>query len=79
MKLYFHQRSLYPICFFIVFLIISSCHKRFTQIDPVAVKQNKNAKIDQRKILATLPELRVSTYKLFCLCNFVIIIMLLFI
>ncbi|XP_031549820.1 calcium and integrin-binding family member 2-like [Actinia tenebrosa] len=42
---------------------ILHCHRRFTQVDPVAVKQNKNAKIDQRKILATLPELRVNPFK----------------
>ena len=35
-----------------------SCHKRFAQLDPDAVRANKNAKLPSRKIM-TLPELRV--------------------
>ena len=42
------------------YFLFFSCHKRFAQLDPNAVKLNKNAKISQRKILTTLPELRVS-------------------
>lgn len=41
-----------------------SCHKRFAQLDPDAVKINANAKLPSRKIM-TLPELRV--------CNFVLL------
>ncbi|KXJ29077.1 calcium and integrin-binding family member 2 [Exaiptasia diaphana] len=42
---------------------ILHCHKRFSQIDPDAVRLNKNAKINQRKILTTLPELRVNPFR----------------
>ena len=46
------------------FLFFCSCHKRFSQLDPEAVRANKNAKLPSRKIM-TLPELRVWT--LICL------------
>ena len=48
----------------IIFLFFCSCHKRFSQLDPEAVRANKNAKLPSRKIM-TLPELRVCT--LICL------------
>ena len=48
----------------ITFLFFCSCHKRFSQLDPEAVRANKNAKLPSRKIM-TLPELRVCT--LICL------------
>ena len=40
------------------YFLHSSCHKRFEQLDPEAVRINKNAKLASRKIM-TLPELRV--------------------
>ena len=45
----------------ITFLFFCSCHKRFSQLDPEAVRANKNAKLPSRKIMA-LPELRVCTF-----------------
>ena len=41
---------------------IFSCHKRFEQLDPDAVRADKNAKLPSRKIM-TLPELRVCVIK----------------
>ncbi|CAH3176065.1 unnamed protein product [Porites lobata] len=41
---------------------ILHCHKRFSQLDPEAVRANKNAKLPSRKIM-TLPELRVNPFK----------------
>lgn len=41
---------------------ILHCHKRFSQLDPDAVKINANAKLPSRKIM-TLPELRVNPFK----------------
>ncbi|KAK2574374.1 Calcium and integrin-binding protein 1, partial [Acropora cervicornis] len=41
---------------------ILHCHKRFSQLDPEAVKINANAKLPSRKIM-TLPELRVNPFK----------------
>ncbi|EDO47515.1 predicted protein [Nematostella vectensis] len=41
---------------------ILHCFKRFMQLDPEAVRLNKNAKLSQRKIL-TLPELKVNPFR----------------
>ena len=52
----------------LLLLIIFSCHKRFANLDPVAVKQDKNAKLPMRTVMA-IEELKVQFSIYFVKCT----------